>query len=147
MKDNNFTTKYVISDLRSRQSFTSVKELKKFQNHIDNTEFANPLKFVLAFLALIILFITLFRITGNIGDGTPLTFTSFLDYLSTLDFGQVNLNLANISIVTDWGILNFLREFINFLLAGANFALTITSALINIVIFLFNIANFIFIGA
>lgn len=147
MKDNNFTTKYIVSDLRSRQSFTSVKELKKFQNHVDNTEVTNPLKFVLGFVVLILLFLTLFRMTGNIGDGTPLTFSSFLEYLSTLDFGQVNFNLANISIVTDWGIFNFLREFINFLLGGVNFALTITSALINIVVFLFNIAKFIFIGA
>lgn len=147
MKKNNYTTKYVVSDVKTRKSFTSVKDVKKFQNHVDNTEVANPLKFVLGFILILILFISFLRMSGNIGDGTPLTFAGFLEYLSNLQFGQVDWNLANISIVQDWGIFNPLRELINLMLGGFNFVLTIVSVLINVVVFLFNIAKFIFIGA
>lgn len=107
----------------------------------------NPLKFVLGFILLSILFVALFRMTGNIGSGQPLTFTGFLEYLSSLDFGSVNLSIANVSLTDDWGIFNGFRNFINLLLGAFNFMLTITSALVNVVIFLFNIFKFIFIGA
>lgn len=144
-----------MKDLNKGYSFRNSKT--NIVAHIDrvptkstvNTELSsfNPLKFVLGFILLAILFIAIFRLTGNIGSGTPLTFTGLLEYLSTLNFDTVNLNISNVSLVDDWGLFNPLRNFINLILGGFNFALSITSALINVVIFLFNIFRFIFIGA
>ena len=148
-KSSNIGAVYRSTNIRDLKKSDVVRVNKEYHSKkvVENTEIANPLRFVLGFIALILLFITLFRLTGNIGNGEPLTFTGFLDYLSGLDFGQVNWNLANVSITDDWGILNPLRTVINFMLGGFNFVLTIISALINVVVFLFNIAKFIFVGA
>ena len=70
-----------------------------------------------------------------IKNGDTMTFTSFLDFLSsnssTFDF----VNYVDYSIVGDWGLFNFLRDFFNLFIQVLNLAIYLTKIFIALIKF------------
>lgn len=113
-------------------------------NKIDDTR--SPFRIVFAIIMVLIIVVSLLRLTGGIGSGNALTFTGFLDYLSTLDFNSVDFNILKLTLDGGWGAFDFIRVFINFTLSFWNFCVTICQVLINVAVFVFNIGKWIFVA-
>lgn len=74
----------------------------------------------------------------------PLSFTSFMNFLSSQSFDFSFNNFIDYSIVGDWGLFNFLRDFFNLFIQGMNVIIYVVRLLIQLIVFVFHSFQFFF---
>lgn len=90
----------------------------------------------------ILLIFSLVRILNN---GSPLTLSSFLDYLSTAPQLVANGGFINLSIVADWGVFNFLRDFLNIFAGLLSCLIYLGSMIIQLITYIIWFLKYLFI--
>lgn len=96
----------------------------------------------LGIVLFVLLFMNLFY--GALGHTEPLTFTGFFEYMSNFNFDVSSFTNIDMTIYSDWGLFNFLRDFINQFTGILSLSLTIMGLLGFVVVFLFRIVAFFF---
>lgn len=76
--------------------------------------------------------------------GAPLSFTNFLQRLTSVPDVTVSMSVFNFSIVGSWGFFDFLRVFLNSIIGIANFAVYFSSLILNLLIVLIWAIGFLF---
>lgn len=87
-------------------------------------------------IAFFVLFVLMFYSVAT-GSSQEVTFSSLLDILSgapVIDNSWVQ-SFRDLSISSDWGVFNFLRDFLNTLMQIISFALYIVSGLVQVVVY------------
>lgn len=79
-------------------------------------------------------------------SGQEITFTYLMQVIQAAPNITIDLDFLNISIGSDWGIFNFLREFINSLVGVATFGAWLCLNFIQIMIYLIYFVKSIFVG-
>ena len=97
-----------------------------------------PLVFALIFICLLIL-----MVVKAASGKSPVTFTSLLEFLSTIDRPFVNFAISDYSITADWGLLNGLRNFFNIFMSIFGIGVFTAKSLVNVLAFLFQVLGFI----
>ena len=109
-------------------------------------KFGKLLLRLLFILATILLIIAVFRITYNPVSNNVPSLTNLLDYLTTIN--PVDIGFINDSVIVlgDWGIFNFLRDFVSFFIQIINVIIFIFNGLINIVLYAYSVLRWIFLA-
>lgn len=98
---------------------------------------------IFGYLLLFLLVVVLIRTLAGVGNGS-ITFTSFLQWLSTFEPITINWSIGLIDLGQDWGIFNFLMPIFNGIIGLLNFGITLTSMLLSAISFIFGIVKWIF---
>lgn len=95
-------------------------------------------------ITLVILFISiLWRVRGG---QTNLTFTGFLDWLSNLNYVDIDLSFVNMRIGGDWGWFDFMRNFLNIFASVFGVICWLFGNLLNVCLYVLDFLRFLFIG-
>lgn len=97
---------------------------------------------VFAVLLCFMLIVSLVRKTAS---GDPLTFSSLLNWLGNLRSFSLQVNISDFTIVADWGLFNFLRNFLNIFTTSFGILYFLGANLINLLIFIGQFLLFIFV--
>lgn len=133
-----------------KKNNSSINRFKTKLNPNDKRKFKNNLKNVHSysrFSILIILVCLLFVIAffRSINGSEPLTFTGLLETLSNSP--QIALtNFLDFSIYGDWGIFDFLRDFINTFSSFLSVIVWLFSQIFQCIQYFVFIIDFVFIG-
>lgn len=94
-------------------------------------------------LFVIICFVLLINIGRILFNGSSVTFSGFLDFVSNTNFSQINVNIRDFTIVSDWGLFNFLKDFINIFASLMGVTFFMVSNLLNLLLFILNFVVYI----
>lgn len=101
---------------------------------------------VRSIFSIIIIIIIGFSLIRVINGGSPLTFSSFLDLLQNSPVINMPFRWFNdLTITSDWGLFNFLRDFINLNAGIVSVLACIAVGFINFFIYVFYFLRFIFV--
>ena len=101
----------------------------------------NIILFTGSCIMILLLFIALIR---NAQGWQHLSFSSFLDYLTTSPTIIPSFSVTDFAIVSDWGIFNFFRDFFNIFTQTFGVLIWICSSIFNVLLYLFYFVRFIF---
>ena len=105
-RDNGIDNNNQLIDYEKRSGNQSIKDISP-----DNEFKSVPTGRILSLVFSILLLVMIFRkFTGN--SNTP-TFTSFLDMLTNVKTPSIPFVNYSFSALGDWGVFNFLRDFLN----------------------------------
>jgi purine-cytosine permease-like protein len=116
------------------------KRTRKWQKSIDakNIKYSNEKYGNFGVFGVIVLVLAIIVIAQSLtGSTAPFTFQSLLDIASNAPSISANWSIVQDIILGDWGIFNFLRDFINF-------SISITQVLVCICDLLFDSLSYIF---
>lgn len=101
----------------------------------------NIILFTGSFIMILLLFIALIR---NAQGWQHLTFSGFLEYLTTSPTIIPSFSITDFAIVSDWGLFNGLKDFLNIFTQLFGIIVWVCSSIINVLLYLFYFLRFIF---
>ena len=101
---------------------------------------------ILNLLLLLFALLLIFSMVRMLNNGSPLTLTSFLDYIHSAPQVVANGGFVDLSIVGDWGIFNFLRDFLNIFTGLLSCLLYLGGMLVQTITYLVWFVKYLFIG-
>lgn len=106
---------------------------KKFTKHSELvSESVSPGRSNIFLTIFILLFVIAFA--RILFGGTPLSFTNFLQRLTSVPDVTLPMSVLNFSIAGSWGFFDFLRVFVNSIIGVANFAVYFSSLILNLIV-------------
>lgn len=112
---------------------------KLLKSYDDKSTIVPVAGFILGFALVILLTISLFRTLSN--TSTDLSFTGMLNYFSSVPSMQF-VNIADFTIVADWGIFNFLKNFLNLFAYLFGFSIWFSQNIYNLILWLFYMVRY-----
>ena len=97
-----------------------------------------PLVFAIIFAVLLVIMVVK-TASGN----PPVTFTSLLEFLSTIERPFVNFSIGDYTITADWGLINGLRDFFNVFMSLVGILVFTAKSLIHSLAVVFKLVGFI----
>lgn len=97
----------------------------------------------LSVVSIFVLILVLVNFVRVIRDGDYLSFTSFLEWLSTIRDFNISFDINSLTTSVNWGIFNGLRDFLNALGTCVGFSIWFITNIINCLIFVFQFVVFI----
>lgn len=95
---------------------------------------------------LVLVILILISFVHFLNGGHPITFISFLEWISSFDVPYIDNVYVDYSITSDWGPFNFFRNFLNiFTNIFAVFAYLFRS-IVNVVSYCVGVVHFLFVG-
>lgn len=91
----------------------------------------------------IICFVLIINIGRILFNGTSVTFSGLLDFVSNSNFSQINVNIQDFVITADWGLFNGFRDFLNIFASLMGVTFFMVSNLLNLLLFVLNFVVYI----
>lgn len=124
-RENGFDNNNKLIDYDKRSGQQSTKDISP-----DNEFKSIPTGRILSLIFCILLIVMIFRkFTGN--NNTP-TFTSFLDMLTNVKTPSIPFVNFSFTVLGDWGVFNFLRDFLNVFVDLFNVILFLVNGIISL---------------
>lgn len=95
-------------------------------------------------IALFAVVLLLLMTCSLIRGGDNITFTAFLEFLSQQGTNFAMTNFVDYSIVGDWGLFNFLKDFLNILMIPISVTVYVLKFAWNVLVFLLGLVQFLF---
>lgn len=102
-------------------------------------------KIILRVLLIVSVCLVLLALIRTINGGTPVTFSGFLEYVSNCP-NITSRAWLDYTIYADWGVFNFLRDFLNIFTSLFSVLLYVFANLVQIVLYVGYFVSFIFVG-
>lgn len=137
-----------MSELNLNDNSKFKSSISKTREHFNSggrsVHFSSKSIFTIVIFALFVVFFSRYIRTGSL-IGFKFSFQSLLDYLRSMPQVDMFFNSIQLTIDVDWGIFNFLRNFINFFGTTAEFTLTLTGMVSQAFLIIFYIVRLLFI--
>ncbi len=98
-----------------------------------------------AVISLILLALFIFGFSRKLSGGDVVSFSSFLNWLGSVDSFSINVSISDFMIYSSWGAFNFLRDFLNIFAGMFGVIVYLCSNLINLIIFAGQFLRFLFV--
>lgn len=96
---------------------------------------------ILKIIFLLLLLVMVFRSLSGVNS---ISFTSFLTWLRDFHPLLQNFSFVDLSIVGDWGIFNFFKDFLNIFMQVISVAVFVCKAIVNFISYVFGFVRFLF---
>ena len=119
---------------------------KKFDpaKYSDDKNYISGYLMIFKLLGIFLAFLIIISLIRKVNAGTPVTFSSFLNWLGDVNSFHLGVNISDFTISSDWGMFNFFKEFLNIFTTSFGVISFIGSNLINLLVFLGQFLLFLF---
>ena len=137
---NNYQRKVERANTSRKKVFLSNRGRKIVNNAIPTPRSFRDMG-ILGLVTILLILAVIFRVSS--GFPNP-SFSSFLEVISNSPVFDISLSIPSISTGNDWGIFEFMRNFINGLISITNFGVWLSTSLVEVLLFIFYFLGWIF---
>ena len=122
---------------------TNLSKIDKMHFEASN-DTANGFSSMYRVLSIVLSLLIVVALMRSLLGFQPIYFSSFLESLSQSPTVDITLSMTDLTIVGDWGLFDFLRNFINLFTGVISLLSFFATGLINLVLYLLYFSRFLF---
>ena len=104
------------------------------------------LRLLLVILGIFSTILLIINFSRSVIGSSNVSFSSFLNFLSSIDIFQITINISDFTIPGNWGIIDGLRLFLNVFAQAIGVVVYLCANLINLIIYCAQFIRFLFVA-